>query len=153
MTTTATQPLPSWAFKSSDPGDAWVVDIGGIVRPITNELSRVSAAALFMFDTEAHANDAKAYFGNEALVEGVSVGMVSGTLAGAGIGSPSNPIAPFSGVDAIGAFFNRLTEGNTWLRIGEAVLGIILVAVALGKLTGLEDSVKSAAVSAVKVAK
>jgi hypothetical protein len=45
----------------------------------------------------------------------------------------------FSGIDAVGAFFNRLTEANTWLRIGEAALGIILIALALGKLTGADN--------------
>jgi hypothetical protein len=58
-----------------------------------------------------------------------------------------------TGLNAVGDFFNQLKEGNVWLRIGEAVLGIVLIAVALGKLTGLEDTVKGAAVSAAKVVK
>lgn len=39
------------------------------------------------------------------------------------------------GLAAIGDFFARLTEANTWLRIGEGVLGIILIAVGVARLT------------------
>ncbi|MGH3223573.1 MAG: hypothetical protein ACRDPY_33635 [Streptosporangiaceae bacterium] len=132
-----TKPLPSWAWKSGDPGDAWVADIGGIVRPITNEASRLAASGLFFFDTQAHAQDAKAYFGSQALIEGVSVGMVSGTLAGAGLGTPANPPSnPLSGVAAIGDFFSKLGQPNTWIRVGEVALGLILLAVGVARITG-----------------
>lgn len=62
-------------------------------------------------------------------------------------------LANDTGITAVGDFFNQLKEGNLWLRVGEALLGIVLIAVALGKLTGLDDSVKSAAISAAKVVK
>jgi hypothetical protein len=38
------------------------------------------------------------------------------------------------GVD-MPAFFSALTNGNTWLRIGEVALGLILIAVGLAKMT------------------
>lgn len=62
-------------------------------------------------------------------------------------------IANDTGITAVGDFFNQLKEGSVWLRIAEALLGIVLVAVALGKLTGLEDSAKQAAVGVAKVVK
>jgi hypothetical protein len=58
-------------------------------------------------------------------------------------GGGSNPLnavmAPFKGLEAVGAFFNKLSEANTWLRIGEGLLGIVLIAVGLAKLTGVEN--------------
>lgn len=39
------------------------------------------------------------------------------------------------GVQAIGDFFSRLTEANTWIRIGEGLLGVILLAVGAAKMT------------------
>ena len=45
----------------------------------------------------------------------------------------------FGGVNAIGDFFNKLSEANTWLRIAEGILGGILIAVSLAKLTGVEN--------------
>lgn len=42
---------------------------------------------------------------------------------------------PLSGLAAIGDFFSRLSQANTWLRIGEGLLGIILIAVGLAKMT------------------
>jgi hypothetical protein len=35
------------------------------------------------------------------------------------------------GIDAIGGFFNRLTEPNTWLRVGEFAIGGIILYVGL----------------------
>lgn len=43
--------------------------------------------------------------------------------------------SPLSGLAAIGDFFHRLTEGNTWLRIGEGLLGIILIALGIARMT------------------
>lgn len=35
--------------------------------------------------------------------------------------------ANLGGLAAIGDFFNRLTEPNTWLRVGEVIAGLLLV--------------------------
>jgi hypothetical protein len=45
------------------------------------------------------------------------------------------PAPVLTGLAAIGDFFQRLTQGNTWLRIGEGLLGIILIAVGLAHMT------------------
>jgi len=39
------------------------------------------------------------------------------------------------GVAQIGDFFSALGQANTWIRVGEAVLGLILLAVGISKLT------------------
>lgn len=67
-----------------------------------------------------------------------------------GVGSAAQ--AAHTGIDAVGAFFNRLTEGNTWLRIAEGALGIILIAVALAKLTGADNVIAKTATTAAKAA-
>jgi len=59
----------------------------------------------------------------------------------------------FSGINAVGDFANKLTQANTWLRIAEGLLGIVLIGVALAKLTGVDNAVKQAAVGAAKVVK
>jgi hypothetical protein len=42
---------------------------------------------------------------------------------------------PLSGLAAIGDFFTRLTEPATWLRAGEVILGLLLIAVGVAKMT------------------
>lgn len=48
-------------------------------------------------------------------------------------GSGTVPVA--SGLAAIGDFFSRLGQANTWLRVGEVALGLILVAVGVARIT------------------
>jgi preprotein translocase subunit SecF len=57
---------------------------------------------------------------------------------------------PLTGIDAVGDFFSRLTEPNTWLRIGEFAIGGILLYVALkamfpGAVSSVTGPVKTAA--------
>jgi len=54
-----------------------------------------------------------------------------GGFPGANIpGNPAKALGisnPLAGVAAIGDFFNRLTQPNTWLRVGEFVAGGLLI--------------------------
>jgi hypothetical protein len=52
-------------------------------------------------------------------------------LVNAAENSTSNPL---TGVAAIGQFFNNLGSAAWWLRIGEVVLGLVLVAVGVAKM-------------------
>jgi len=52
--------------------------------------------------------------------------------AGQAIGNAAPNIA---GVAAIGDFFNRLTQANTWIRVGEVAAGLILLYVGLNAAT------------------
>jgi hypothetical protein len=98
-------------------------------------------------DAEANVSGAQSSGGYGIAPIGPNSATGAGVAAGVGI------IPQFTGLAAIGDFFGRLTEANTWLRIGEGLLGIVLIAIALGKLTGLDDNIKSAAASAVKYVK
>jgi|SRR5215475_3262974 len=42
-------------------------------------------------------------------------------------GNVLNPVTNIGGINAIGDFFNRLTQPNTWIRVGEVAAGILLV--------------------------
>jgi hypothetical protein len=58
--------------------------------------------------------------------------------------NPSLP-NPLSGVDAIGAFFNKLGEANTWIRVGKVIIGGLLLVVGLVHITGADNAIASAA--------
>lgn len=50
---------------------------------------------------------------------------------GAG-GAPKNVL---QGLAAIGDFFQRLTQANTWIRAGEILLGLVFFAAGLARIT------------------
>lgn len=47
----------------------------------------------------------------------------------------ANPSQIPNPLTAIGDFFGRLEEGSTWIRIGEVLLGIVLIALGVAKMT------------------
>ena len=47
-------------------------------------------------------------------------------------GEPQNAIP---GLAQIGDFFGSLTQGSTWVRVGQVVLGVILIAVGVARIT------------------
>lgn len=47
-------------------------------------------------------------------------------------GSLTNPLG---GLAAIGDFFNRLTQANTWIRVGEVAAGVLLLYIGLKAAT------------------
>lgn len=66
-----------------------------------------------------------------------------GTALKAGESYVANSIP---GVAQIGDFFDRLSQGNTWIRVGEVILGIFLIMSGVMKLSGasadIQDIVK-----------
>ena len=50
-----------------------------------------------------------------------------------------------SGLNAIGSFFSALTEGATWIRVAEGLLGIILIAVGVSHMTHIVPITKAIA--------
>lgn len=42
---------------------------------------------------------------------------------------------PLSGLASVGDFFSRLGQANTWIRVGEVVLGLVLLAVGVARIT------------------
>jgi hypothetical protein len=62
-------------------------------------------------------------------------------------------IPGLSGIDAVGDFFSRLTEVNTWIRVGEFAVGGLLLYIGLkGLFPTAVGSVTSGAKKAVGIA-
>jgi hypothetical protein len=55
----------------------------------------------------------------------------SGIINKGGVGSGGGT----SSLGQIANFFSQLGQANTWIRVGEVVLGLILIAVGLAKIT------------------
>lgn len=83
-----------------------------------------------------------------------SKGLLSGTSTlPASAGQAVSNAANIGGIQAVGDFFNRLTQANTWIRVGEVVAGLIVLYVALNALmrnTAAGDAVQSATSKAKK---
>jgi hypothetical protein len=101
------------------------------VQPLTGTIQRQSnpllAASLRATGWMGPYNWATA----KAQVAGLKAGIGAATPGGLPTVGPGGNIAsPFSnlgGINAIGDFFNRLTQPNTWIRVGEVVAGLLLV--------------------------
>lgn len=79
-------------------------------------------------------------------------GFSIGGLGAAGAGTAAGGQAISTGINAVGDFFNKLGEKSLWIRVAEVVLGLMLIGVALGKLSGIDKKITQAANAAVKVA-
>lgn len=95
------------------PGGPWFV-FGG-TGTIQRQSNPIAAAAL--------ANSGWTGFPTQALAKAFASHGVSATAKHAASDLPN----PLTGVNAIGDFFNRLTEVNTWVRVGEVLAGVLLV--------------------------
>lgn len=78
-----------------------------------------------------------------SIAEGVSSVAQSNAVIGSSVANSVDstsaalskiPGNPLSGLDAIGNFFNLLTQRQTLIRIAEGVLGLLLVVAAIAKL-------------------
>lgn len=58
------------------------------------------------------------------------------TAVGGGVPSVTGTGNPLSGLAAIGDFFSRLTQGATWIRVAEVLIGAALLLGALNKALG-----------------
>lgn len=59
--------------------------------------------------------------------------------------NPATFIPGASAVETVGQFLGKLGEPSLWLRVGEFVLGLALIAVGLAKLTGVENVISNTA--------
>lgn len=87
-----------------------------------------------------------------------SKGLLGGSPAPApGQPAISNAVSSnLGGLQAVGDFFNRLTEANTWIRVGEVVAGLLLLYLgvnALFKGTAAGNAVDSVKNTGKKVAR
>jgi hypothetical protein len=79
----------------------------------------------------------------------------AGQITGEAGGTVGSAVSNLTGINAVGDFFSRLTQKNTWLRVGEVLAGLILLYVglnALAKDTAAGNAVHSAAQGAKRVA-
>lgn len=54
-------------------------------------------------------------------------------LPGTNIQVPN--LNPLSGINAVGDFFVRITDPHTWIRVGEVIIGVLLLAVGIASMT------------------
>lgn len=127
------------APSAANHGDTWLVFVDtGKIWHVTNGIEAVTleASGWKAFPTEAAAKA----FAKESVPKRV-VGNVPGGSSAEGA---------LSGVDAIGDFFSRLSEANTWIRVGEFAAGTLLLYVGLkglfpAQVASVSGKVKSAA--------
>lgn len=48
------------------------------------------------------------------------------------------------GLNQIGTFFSDLGQANTWIRVGEVILGVILIGIGIAHITKVENVVSKA---------
>lgn len=80
-------------------------------------------------------------------------GLTPGTGVVVGDKPPPGTGGLLTGINAIGDFFQRLGQANTWIRVGEVVLGVALLSVGFAKITGTTPIVETALKTAGKVVK
>lgn len=72
---------------------------------------------------------------------GEALGAVPGAAAkGASNAYKSLTSGPLSGIEAIGAFFNTLGQGSTWIRVAKVVIGGVLLISGIVHMTGIDKN-------------
>jgi hypothetical protein len=56
-------------------------------------------------------------------------------VATAAAGEAGAPGSVLTGINAVGDFASRLTQAHTWERVAEVLLGVILIAVGIARMT------------------
>lgn len=51
--------------------------------------------------------------------------------------------SPLTGINAVGDFFQRLSQSNTWVRVGEVAAGLLLLYVAVSAVTRNNEVVRT----------
>lgn len=90
------------------------------------------------FNSQKDAENAHPPAGGAAIIDIIGAGVTEG------IGVSSGLANPLTGLSAIGDFFQRLTQANTWVRVAEVVLGFLLLVTGLAKLSGASSLVGKA---------
>jgi hypothetical protein len=119
---TPTSGYPEYGVGGGTPGNS----AGWNIKVANNAAEKMSLAGqgyLIWFTTRSAAQN-----------------FVSSESSTFGSGNPPNPLA---GVADIGDFFHRLTEGSTWTRVGEVILGGILIYAGVRALSSGGSSVAS----------
>ena len=123
------------------PGGPWFVF--GATGTIQRQSNPLLATAL--------ANSGWTGFPTQALAKAFA----SKGIAGQGKAVASDIPNPLTGINAVGDFFSRLTQPNTYIRVGEVLAGLLLLYVgvnALGRDTPVGNAVGGATRTAKRVA-
>lgn len=112
----------TWPDESNGPAAQAAALIWGPQASAPAQLSGWFEAGPFA--TEADAQTYKSQIGTGAI------------LPAAGTPIVGDVTAPLTGINAIGDFFQRLTQSATWIRVAEVALGTVVIVVALNKLMG-----------------
>lgn len=107
------------------PGGPWFV-FGG-----TGTIQRQSNPLL----ATALANSGWVGFATQSAAEAYAHSGVGGAARGAASDVNKGATTALGGINAIGDFFNRLTEANTWIRVGEVVAGVLILYIGLKATT------------------
>jgi len=103
------------------------------------------------FPSEAAAKSAHPSSGLSAILDMTQAGLSAANVPGAGIVKAiSNPIGAITDINN---FLSRLTSVNTWIRVGEFVLGALLILAGALKLSGASSDLADVAKLATKVVK
>lgn len=142
-------------MTNGHPGNDYYVN--SVTHTIQRQANPLLAAALTTSGWSGPYNWATAkQVANSRTVPGIpgfpGSGSTGGGLntAGGGISTPN-----LGGLAAVGDFFNRLTQANTWLRVGEVVAGLLLVYIGLNATmrgTAVGNAVEGAKNTAKKTA-
>lgn len=120
-------------------GIEWAHVRGMGVRSVSGDgISRFETAGIRLYPSQVAAERAPA----QALTPAQTDVFLQNVLAGGGIGHgfglghdigqiASDAPNPLTGINAVGDFFQRLTQAATWERAGEAIAGGLLLYVAL----------------------
>ena len=128
-----------WAYKLSKSGSnwgKWETYANGSYR--TYLLAGQQAFAQVAAMSEA---DRKSVI---ATGSAKSSSLNTNTVTGATGGQAAQTTNPLDWLSSIGGFFSRLSDSNTWLRIGEFILGAGLIIVALSALMNGTSAGKAA---------
>lgn len=86
-------------------------------------------------------------------VGGIVTGVPQAAATGALKGLPGQASSVVGAITSVPEFLSRLTSPNTWLRVGEFVLGALLILAGALKLSGKSGDIGSAVKLATKVVK
>lgn len=135
--------MPNLPFTQHPGNDYYVNIVTHTIQQQSNPLlgQALEAAGFLGPFTFAKAQQVAA---GKAAGEGPVVSGVTNATSAVGKG--------LGGINAIGDFFNRLTEGNTWLRVGEVAAGLLILYIGLNAVMK-GTPVEAATQSATKTAK
>lgn len=141
----------------SSTGSWWAYYLPGVVGQADTELVGAvrapskEAAAQDVANAEAGtpASDVKVWgpystqqeAANRAAQVGANGDTTSQSLTGLGNAAASTLGNPLTGLAAIGDFFSRLTEADTWIRVGKVLAGGVLLIIGLAHMTGAENGI------------